>query len=77
MPARVVTTPALMARRVWLPVSATKRVPVAATVRPVGPEKEALTPVPSALPGAPAVPARVLTMPALIWRIVWLWVSAT
>src|SRR5205085_217234 len=75
----VVTSPLGVTLRIrWLPQSATYSVPAPSTARPQGDEKRALPPVPSALPGAPGLPARVVTSPAgVILRIVWLSRSAT
>ena len=74
-----VTTPAgVIFRMSALPSSATKTLPAPSTATPQGLLRRAAAPVPSALPGEPAVPANVVTTPvAVIFRMVWLLVSAT
>ena len=64
---------------VWLLVSATKRLPLPSTATPQGYLNRAATPVPSAEPPNPAIPARVVTalVATTILRMVWLQVSAT
>src|SRR5437588_1106315 len=78
-PARVVTTaPGVILRIVWLPVSPTYTLPALSNATPRGPEKRAATPVPSAAPGGPGEPAKVVTTPAAeILRTVLLSLSAT
>src|SRR5262245_26812924 len=78
-PAIVVVSPVAVTRRiVWLPVSATYRVPEPSTAIPDGFQKRAANPEPSALPLLPANPASVVTLPfGAIRRIVWLPESAT
>lgn len=57
---------------VWDPVSATQTVSVASEKMPRGELKRAAAPVPSAVPGAPAVPATVVVTPSgVMRRIVW------
>ena len=67
VPAKVVTTPALVTFRiVWLSVSATKTLPAVSTATPLGVSNLAAEPVPSVEPEEPAVPANV---PKYNWRI--------
>jgi len=80
-PARVVTTPLCVTfRTVWFPVSH-RNSEVPSLVIPEGDRKRASGPVPSAEPGVPDVPARVVTSPnaavTTTWRMVWFPVSAT
>src|ERR1035437_3983975 len=79
LPASVVTAPAEVTFRiVLLPESATKTLPTASTATPDGPLNCAELPVPSLMPGVPALPASVVTTPAEVtFRIVELPVSAT
>ena len=78
-PASVVTTPPdAIFRIARLFESATYTLPALSTATPAGPLKRAAAPVPSAVPGLPAVPASVVTTPPdVIIRIVWLPVSPT
>src|SRR5450631_993218 len=71
-PASVVTTAAgVILRIVWLPVSATYTLPAPSTATENGVANRAALPVPSALPGLFAKPAKVLTVPAgVILRMV-------
>ena len=75
--ASVVTTPAgVILRIAALPVSATKRLPLASIVRSAGWLKSALLPAPSSSPAIPGRPAIVVTAPAAVTlRIVELPVS--
>jgi hypothetical protein len=79
LPARVVTTPAGVIRRmVWFSRSATMTFPAASQATPVGKAKRAAPPVPSALPDDPASPASALMSPSgLIRRMVKFPASAT
>ena len=78
-PATVVTTPAeVILRTVWLPLSATWKVPEASKAMAFGVLKRALPPVASVLPEVPASPAKVVTSPLVaIFRMAWLPLSAT
>lgn len=78
VPAKVVTTPALVILRIVpFPASATNTLPAASTTRPSGAPNNAAAPVPSAEPLIPGVPANVVTTPAgVAFRIVRLAVSA-
>ncbi len=78
-PANVLTTRAgVILRMVLLLVSATKMLPMLSMATATGPLKRAALPVPLALPGLPAKPAKVLTTRAgVILRMVLLLVSAT
>src|SRR4051812_46155156 len=62
-PASVLTTAAVVTRRIKLDPSETKRFPAASAAKPVGNEKLADAPIPSVMPDDPAVPASVLTAP--------------
>ena len=77
-PASVVTTPAAVIFRIVLErLSATYTVPSAPTATPSGLLNVAAAPVPSARPATPE-PASVVTTPAaVIFRILWLAISAT
>src|SRR5207248_6389477 len=78
-PAKVLTTRAgVILRMVLLLVSATKILPILSMATATGNLKRAVLPVPLALPGLPAKPAKVVTTPAgVILRMVLLTVSAT
>src|SRR6266568_4468174 len=78
-PANVVTFAAgVILRMVLLLVSATKMLPTLSMATATGLLKRAALPVPLALPGLPAKPAKVVTTPAgVILRMVLLTVSAT
>ena len=78
-PAALVTTAALVIlRMLWLPLSATWKVPEASRVMAFGVLKRALPPVASVVPEVPARPAKVVTSPAgVILRMAWLPLSAT
>ena len=79
VPASVVTSPAgEFFRMVRLLLSLTKRLPFRSMAKPSGELNRAATPEPSALPGWPAAPAKIVTKPAgEIFRIVWLPESVT
>jgi len=63
LPASDVTAPAgVTTRTLWLPVSATYRLPAASSARPVGDDRRATVPVPSTLPALPP-PTNVVTPP--------------
>ncbi len=79
VPANVVTLPpASIFRIVWLPLSATYRLPAVSPAMPRGALKRADANGPSADPGVPARPPTVVTTPAdVARRIVWLPLSVT